>query len=254
MSSTILLIHGLFGHLRPDRILAAFKDARVLAPDLLGYGEYRSANTSGLTLAKQADHVAALVQGQGDERVHVVGHSVGGAVAVLLADRHPGLVESLTSVEGNFTLDDAFWTRRIARMEPAEVESIIAGYRKDASGWLASAGVPATPWTRAVAAEWLNHQPASTIRAQAAAVVRATQECGFPAMVERLMAAGLPVHLVAGARSRAAWSVPEAIVRRATSHTLVPETGHLMMLEKPEDFARAIQGNLGGKRKNPDPR
>ncbi|WP_227744214.1 alpha/beta fold hydrolase [Yersinia kristensenii] len=44
------------------------------------------------------------------EPVHVIGHSVGGAVAVLFARRYPEMTRSLTSVEGNFTLSDAFWS------------------------------------------------------------------------------------------------------------------------------------------------
>ncbi|MES2116271.1 MAG: alpha/beta fold hydrolase, partial [Pseudomonadota bacterium] len=124
MTTPILLIHGLFGSLSDAHIVAAFGATPVLAPDLLGYGEYRSADTDGLTLEAQADHVAAWLRQRGDAAAHVVGHSVGGAVAMCFASRHPELTRSLTSIEGNFTLKDAFWSSQIAQMALPEVQAI----------------------------------------------------------------------------------------------------------------------------------
>jgi pimeloyl-ACP methyl ester carboxylesterase len=51
---------------------------------------------------------------------HLVAHSIGAVYAFELADARPDLVESVTSVEGNFSLDDAFWSRSIAELEADE--------------------------------------------------------------------------------------------------------------------------------------
>ncbi|WP_428942794.1 alpha/beta fold hydrolase [Xanthomonas oryzae] len=51
------------------------------------------------------------------KKVHLVGHSVGGAVSALVCSLYPELVASFTSVEGNFTLKDAFWSRRPPEFE-----------------------------------------------------------------------------------------------------------------------------------------
>jgi pimeloyl-ACP methyl ester carboxylesterase len=40
---------------------------------------------------------------------------VGGVVAYLFALRHPERVMGLVSVEGNFSLKDAFWSSSVAR-------------------------------------------------------------------------------------------------------------------------------------------
>ncbi|CUI08070.1 alpha/beta fold hydrolase [Massilia antarctica] len=66
MTTPILLIHGLFGSLSDPRIVAAFGETTVLAPDLMGYGAYRSADPDGITMEAQADHVAAWMRQRGD--------------------------------------------------------------------------------------------------------------------------------------------------------------------------------------------
>ncbi len=240
MTSPILLVHGLFGSLSDPAIIAAFGERTVFAPDLLGYGEFRSAGTDGMTLEAQADHVAAWMRQRGAAPAHVVGHSVGGAVAMFFASRHPDLTQSLTSVEGNFTLDDAFWSQRIAQMELDEVEAIVDGYQADAGAWIAGSGVTPTGWALDVAQRWVHNQPPSTVRAQARAVVAATGRADYLAMVRRLLDGGLPLHLIAGERSRAGWHVPGWVVRLAASNADIADSGHLMMIEAPERFAGAI--------------
>ena len=243
MTTPILLIHGLFGSLSDPRIAAAFGETTVLAPDLLGYGAYRSADTDGITIEAQADHVAAWMRQRGDAPAHVVGHSIGGAIAMFFASRHPELTRSLTSIEGNFTLKDAFWSNQIAQMALSEVEAIVDGYKANVGGWISASNVAPTQWALDVAQHWLHNQPASTVRAQARAVVAATGGAEYLDLVRCLLDAGPPFHLIGGARSRAAWDVPDWVARIAASNSDIAATGHLMMLDAPERFAAAIMSN-----------
>ncbi|MCB8877856.1 alpha/beta fold hydrolase [Acidisoma silvae] len=242
--ASILLIHGLFGSLSAPGILSAFRDVRVLAPDLIGYGSCREGAPDGWTLHEQADHVAAWLRERKAGPVHVVGHSVGGAIAVLFAGRHPELTRSLTSVEGNFTLTDAFWSQKISTQPVSEIEEEVDRFRADAAAWIGRSGVAPTPFAVATAALWLDNQPASTLRSQARAVVAATAEDAYLNGVRDLVESGLPIHLVAGARSRSSWDVPDWLSFRAATDTNIPNTGHLMMLEKPELFAQVLCRNL----------
>ncbi|MEV0197585.1 alpha/beta hydrolase [Nonomuraea sp. NPDC050691] len=65
----------------------------VIAPDLRGHGA--SEYPGSYAVPDMADDVAALLRHLGIGRAVVVGHSLGGVVACLLAVRHPGLVGRL---------------------------------------------------------------------------------------------------------------------------------------------------------------
>ncbi len=236
----IVLLHGLIGRLGDPEILAPFGARDVHAPDLLGYGRNRDADTSSLSLEDQARHVAGFIAALDRGPVHLAGHSVGGAVAVLVAQRFPDHVRSLISIEGNFTLKDAFWSAQLADKSDAEVADIFAGYIADPAAWIAGAGVPVTPWTTALARDWLVHQPAATVKAQARAVVAATEAAEYLKTLRRLMASDLPVSLIAGGRSAAGWDVPDWANRACRLRINIPQVGHLMMAENPEAHARAI--------------
>ncbi|MFT4184761.1 MAG: alpha/beta hydrolase [Rhizobium sp.] len=236
----IVLVHGLFGSLSDPKILAAFGNADVHAPDLIGYGRNRDADVSGLSLLDQARHIADFISALGVGKVHLVGHSVGGAVSVLVARHFPELIESLTSVEGNFTLKDAFWSGQIAVKPVEEVAGIIAGYEADADAWIAGAGVQINEWTSALARGWLANQPPSTIKAQAKAVVAVTGEAAYLDAVRAILQSDIPVYLIAGRRSAEGWDVPGWVNGFCTARINIADTGHLMMAESPAVFADAV--------------
>ncbi len=243
-SAPVVLIHGLFGHLNDKQILGAFGDTPVHAPDLIGYGTLAEKDTAGLTLRDQAKNVVKYIRRNELGPVHLVGHSVGGAIAVLIASDYPDLVASLTSVEGNFTIEDAFWSSQLADKPDSEVEAIIDLYRSDPDAWIEDAGVPISEWTHALAVSWLENQPPATIQAQARAVVSATSTDIYLGMVRMLLKSPMPFHLVAGERSQSGWNVPDWVRELATSDTAITDTGHLMMAEDPQAFADTVLGNI----------
>ena len=240
-SPPLLLVHGLFGSLSDRTIVGAFDGSRVLAPDLLGYGTRDREDVTGLRLEDQADLLASVLDDEDVERADVAGHSVGGAVAVLLATRHPDRVRALVSVEGNMTPPDAFWSAELSGRSIDEIELMLADYRANVAGWIAGAGVRSTPERLRVATAWLDHQGAGTLRAQAAAVVEATGREDYLTDLRAALDDGLELHLVAGARSRDGWHVPADVENAAGSSTSLPGRGHLMMLESPAEFASAIR-------------
>ncbi len=241
---SLVLLHGLFGSLSSPKIRDAFGSVTVFAPDLLGYGEFKNAWPNDISIESQADHVAAWLRKRERSPVHVIGHSIGGAVAVLLAERYPELTASITSVEGNFTIKDAFWSAQIAKKTIEEIDELVNGYRSDVSAWIRGAGVTPNEWNLSVASEWLDNQPSRTLRAQAAAVVKATEKTSYLKTIRNLLNSDTPFHLLAGEKSRNSWDVPDWAISMATSNRDIPNTGHLMMLEDPKRFAEVITSSL----------
>lgn len=104
---------------------------------------------------------------------------------------------------GFFTLADAFRSREIAQRSDAEVAASLGGYRADPDAWKGGAVERQTDLTRRLAREWLGQQPASTIKAQARAVVAANGPDAYLSAIRSIMESDLPVHPIAGARSAA---------------------------------------------------
>lgn len=100
----VLAVHGITAtHIGWAGVAAHLPDAIVLAPDLRGRG--RSANLPGpYGFSVHVSDLVALLDAVGWERVLVVGHSMGGFVAVALAARHPDRVAGLVLVDGGLPL------------------------------------------------------------------------------------------------------------------------------------------------------
>ncbi|WP_114560682.1 alpha/beta fold hydrolase [Desertihabitans aurantiacus] len=95
--SRVVFCHGLFGQGRnwTQAGKALADDHRVLLVDLPNHG--RSAWTERVDHLEMADAVAALLDA--DDPVTLVGHSMGGKVAMALALRHPERVARLCVVD-----------------------------------------------------------------------------------------------------------------------------------------------------------
>ena len=93
----MLLIHGIVGSTTNWRrnIAALARNASVYAIDLVNMG--RSQRVAGIDadLEASADRVAAFMDALGIDQAEIIGHSHGGAVALMLAVRHPERVRSL---------------------------------------------------------------------------------------------------------------------------------------------------------------
>jgi pimeloyl-ACP methyl ester carboxylesterase len=88
-----LNLHGYFAgsrmYWRESSRLAAMLGWRVITPDLPGFGGSDPLPLDGLSLTAITDDLASLLDAVGAERAVVLGHSMGGAVAVRFATDHP---------------------------------------------------------------------------------------------------------------------------------------------------------------------
>ncbi len=93
----LIVLHGLLGTAAAWEPLAPMlaADSTVYAVDALGVGESERVPGIDPGLEGQADRMADFMHAEGIESADFLGTSHGGAVALMLAARHPGRVRSL---------------------------------------------------------------------------------------------------------------------------------------------------------------
>jgi pimeloyl-ACP methyl ester carboxylesterase len=102
----VLLIHGTGASTAWwDPVVPALAGSRrVIRVDLLGHGK-SSSPAGGYDIPTQARRVGAALDMLGAERVTVIGHSTGGAVATALAEQRPDRVAALALIDIGPSLD-----------------------------------------------------------------------------------------------------------------------------------------------------
>lgn len=138
-NNPVVLLHGTAG--KPAQwagVVAELAGHEVRTPSLPGHGVLARQETGGW-LADEAYQIARSAAGAG-QRVHLVGHSYGGAVALKLAMAFPERVKSLTLIEPALfhLLRDGGALERQMYADIAEVEVRL---RKSAAAGDATPGV-----------------------------------------------------------------------------------------------------------------
>ena len=101
----VLLLHGfptsrhLWKQVAPLLVEAGF---RVVAPDLVGYGESICPPSSEPDMASEAGWMLGLLDAIGVERAHIVAHDVGTAAAQVLVTGTPERARTLVMMDGVF--------------------------------------------------------------------------------------------------------------------------------------------------------
>lgn len=96
----VVLLHDFGARLESWSPLAdsLARNFRVIVPDLRGFGQSSKPATASGYGHHWVDDVVGLLDQLGKPTAHVIGHSLGGAVAINLALDHPARVASLTLV------------------------------------------------------------------------------------------------------------------------------------------------------------
>ncbi len=95
----LIILHGLFGSARNWRSMAQrlSQDYRVYTLDLRNHGD--SPWTEAMDYTALAQDVADFIHSQGLQKAAVLGHSMGGKAAMVLALHHAELVQSLAVLD-----------------------------------------------------------------------------------------------------------------------------------------------------------
>ena len=98
----MLLIHGGRDHCRNwDWVAEHFaKDYHIIAPDLRGHGDSQWEASGNYTQISYVYDIAQLLQQKNMHDVTVIGHSLGGAIALMYTALFPERVKKLLAIEG----------------------------------------------------------------------------------------------------------------------------------------------------------
>jgi pimeloyl-ACP methyl ester carboxylesterase len=98
----VILVHGGRDHARAwdDVAQALAPTHRVIVPDLRGHGDSQWADAGGYTMPCFVYDLVALIRHLNLPEVSLVGHSLGGNIALRMAGLYPELVRRVVSIEG----------------------------------------------------------------------------------------------------------------------------------------------------------
>jgi pimeloyl-ACP methyl ester carboxylesterase len=201
---------------------------RCLVLDLAGHGA-SGAGRSRWTLDSLADDVVAVVTAAGAEDAILIGHSMGGPVALLAAARLAPRVRGVIAVE---SLHDAGF-----EYAPGFLEGVAAALEADFPRALEASfrGVVA-PGASPELVDWICARALRTDRPAALGLLRGLEGFELPSA---LRGAGVPVRVINAAPRPGGPLVTALEENRALADfdaLLLEDAGHFPMLEHPEGF------------------
>ncbi|RPH93233.1 alpha/beta fold hydrolase, partial [candidate division KSB1 bacterium] len=114
---SLVMVHGLGmsgDFFRGAFEFPGFQERGLLAPDLVGFGETPPHPDFDYSMSAQAAAVWSLCDLLGMDRVDLLGHSMGGTVAVCMAKQRPDRVNQLIVAEGNLISEPSVLSARLS--------------------------------------------------------------------------------------------------------------------------------------------
>ena len=253
---TLILLPFLGGstHTWDEVISALGGSLRSVAIDLPGFGG--AAQQPGYSVADMADTVAARIAALGHRRVVIVGHSMGGKIATVLAARAQaandresiaGLVLVSPSPPSPEPMSDSKRESMLASLGTQHADDLLR-----ARSFVAD-NVGDHPLPEAI----LDRTAHEVLRMNRAAWVAWLESGSREDWSARVGILDLPSHILAGDRDGALG--PDAQRRTTLTHlgqgrlTVVPGASHLLPLERPELVAAILQDFVRGLKPTPTP-
>ena len=236
---TLVFLHGIGGRASG---WAAIQQACAqagyasLAWDMPGYGD--SPMIEPCTFDGLADALAALMDAQQLQQAVLVGHSLGGMVALQMWARHPervaGLVLAASSPgfgQGSGDFQKAFIAKRLA---PLEAGQSMAEVAQTLVPTMVAPGYVGPGLAQAKAC--MGSITPAAYKAALRALVQFEQRSALPTIT-------VPTLCIAGEHDRTA--TPTVVQRMAekiphAQYLCLPGVGHLLTFEQPDSFAHAL--------------
>ncbi len=252
----LVMMHFLGGSAREWDEVRALLDSRYrsIALDLPGFGD--AAEFSGYTVAEMADSVALTLRALGLERYVLVGHSMSGKVAAVLARRfedgllHTGQLEGLVLVAPSPPSPEPIPDDKRATMLEA------LGEPKDGDEARANSYVTKNE-SRVMPPEIQSRAVEDVLRMNRAAWRAWLTSGSREDWAVRVGELSLPVLVVAGDKDTSLGAEQQQKLTlphlAAGKLVVVPDCGHLIPMEKPAELAALLEEFMAGLKPKPVP-
>ena len=242
---TILLMHGiptwgyLYNPIIPQLVAVGY---RVLAPDFLGHGWSDRRDRFDRSFQDQARMILALLTALQIDRLDIVGHDTGGAVALILAIEHPEVVNRLVitnSVCYDRFDDDMLDFGHPLRWKPRSVDDLVQALEESLAAGLTDHSRLTRAFREGMIAPWASEAGKLSLLRNASAL-NANQTM---ALVDRHNSITAPTMIVWGMDDpwqqaadgqQLAREIPGAIFRA------IEGASHWVQQDAPEAFATAL--------------
>ena len=127
----VVFLHG-FGSTKEDYVdfaqFPGLSGRPFLAYDAPGFGQSTASDLDAVSIPFLVNVALAVLERFEIDSFHVVGHSMGGLTALLLADQSPERVLSFTDIEGNVAPEDCFLSRQIVTHTASDPSTFLAEF------------------------------------------------------------------------------------------------------------------------------
>ena len=223
-------------HFRHAFDVSSLRRFTVVAIDLVGFGESRGPESFEYAMEDQARVMLKVLDVLKTESFHLCAHSMGGLVAMKMAELEPERILSLIDMEGNLTPEDCFFSGRVAELS---FEAFEKEGRRRLEEELREAGLvdPAM-------SEYLEtFRMASTIALYKSA--GHTVADSATVLVDRLSRIRNACYIY-GERSRGVYPGEKLLHEKGVPVFYVEGAGHAMAADNPEELYRVIGSFIEG--------
>jgi len=221
----ILFLHG-FGSTKEDyadiQRHADLDGHGVLMYDAPGCGRTTCEDPSRISIPFLVKTALAMLDAEGIDRFHLVGHSMGGLTALMLADAQPDRVLSFCDIEGNIAPEDCFLSRQIHDYPADDPQAFMTDFIDRAS--------KAPAWSSPLYAASLAHKVrAEAVRSIFTSMVDLSDNAG---LMDRFLNLPCPKMFMYGDQNADLSYLPH-LAAHGVELAEIPQCGHFPMYANP---------------------
>ncbi|QJD59224.1 alpha/beta hydrolase [Pseudomonas sp. gcc21] len=247
----LLLIHGMGANKDEWNRVAAHltPEHRVIAIDLPGFGDSDKPANGRYSTPDQVRYLNDFIEGLGLEKVHLGGSSMGGRIAAAYAAQYPDRVESLWLLTPS-GVASAQPSEVIKRLQRGEQLPLVVSSREELDESL-KLTTEQSPYYPDPVKDSFAQSAAENYELHSRIMAELNQEAATQPLERIVDELSVPTRIVWGEKDKLFHPSSAEVLRELIENSsvfLIPDTGHLPMMEAPAEVAddyRQFRASLG---------